>query len=66
MEGAYSGCYCEAVKACPHDPMTMMGQPIGMYHCPGCGDMQVAGFPHTKTCIDCVELPNELKQEYKK
>lgn len=31
------------------DPRTLAGQPIGMYHCPGCGTMQMAGLPH----IDC-------------
>lgn len=30
---------------CPHDPRTVVG-PIGMYHCPECGDMQLAGYPH--------------------
>lgn len=30
---------------CPHDPRTTMGA-IGMYHCPECGDMQLAGYPH--------------------
>ena len=31
---------------CPEDPMTLRGQPIGMYHCPYCGVMCVAGLPH--------------------
>ena len=31
------------------DPRVLAGQPIGMYHCPGCGSMQVAGMAH----IDC-------------
>ncbi|RLA51079.1 MAG: hypothetical protein DRQ65_08280 [Gammaproteobacteria bacterium] len=31
---------------CPHDPMTMLGKPIGQYHCPECGGMVVAGMPH--------------------
>lgn len=26
--------------------------PIGMFHCPGCGVMQLAGFPHT-SCSTC-------------
>lgn len=30
---------------CPHDPSTIRG-PIGMYHCPQCGEMVVAGMAH--------------------
>lgn len=26
--------------------MKLKGLPIGMYHCPSCGDMQLAGVPH--------------------
>lgn len=31
---------------CPEDPLLLKGMPIGMYHCPGCHEMQVAGMPH--------------------
>jgi len=31
---------------CTHDPRLLAGQPIGMYHCPECGDMVVAGLEH--------------------
>jgi hypothetical protein len=30
----------------PLDPLLMTGQPIGQYHCPFCGSMVVAAFPH--------------------
>jgi hypothetical protein len=30
----------------PWDSQQLAGQPIGMYHCPYCGDMQVAGVRH--------------------
>lgn len=30
---------------CPHDPRLMLGA-IGMYHCPECGEMQIAGLEH--------------------
>ena len=30
---------------CPHDPRETTG-PIGMYHCPECGEMVVAGMEH--------------------
>ena len=33
-------------RPCPEDPTLLLGQPIGMYHCPVCGAMQVAGIPH--------------------
>ena len=32
-------------STCPHDPTKTSG-PIGMYHCPDCGEMQIAGFAH--------------------
>jgi hypothetical protein len=31
---------------CPEDPEKLCGQPIGQYHCPYCGCMQVACIPH--------------------
>jgi len=30
---------------CKHDPKLTTG-PIGMYHCPECGDMVIEGFDH--------------------
>ncbi len=35
-------CTCD----CPEDPEKLCGQPIGMYHCPFCGCMQVACLSH--------------------
>lgn len=37
---------------CPHDPRELAGQPIGMYHCPECGEMVVAGIPHPAEIAD--------------
>lgn len=31
---------------CTYDPMEMAGMPIGMYHCPECLEMVIAGIPH--------------------
>lgn len=31
---------------CPEDPRRLTGEPIGMYHCPWCGMMVLAGLPH--------------------
>lgn len=30
----------------PWDPQQLVGAPLGMYHCPYCGAMVVAGLPH--------------------
>jgi hypothetical protein len=37
---------------CPHDPKTMAGRPIGMYHCPECGDTVIAGMEYPETSGD--------------
>lgn len=31
---------------CPYDPGVLKGAPIGMFHCPLCGEMQIAGLAH--------------------
>ena len=50
--GSYRG---RPRKPCPEDPVKLLGQPIGMYHCPSCGEMQLAGVPHL--------LPDENYEE---
>lgn len=35
-------------KGCPYEPEQMLGQPIGMFHCPVCGEMVLAGMSHPK------------------
>ena len=32
--------------ACPEDPIKLLGRPLGQYHRPECGCMQVAGMHH--------------------
>jgi hypothetical protein len=32
---------------CAHDPKQYAGMPIGMYRCPECGEMVIAGCDHT-------------------
>ena len=44
-EGSYNAAKSLASE-CP-DPRLLLGQPIGMYHCPECGEMQIAGMPHS-------------------
>ncbi len=41
--GSYKG---RKRKPCPEDPVKLTGQPIGQFHCPSCGDMQLAAVPH--------------------
>ena len=43
---------------CPHDPRETIG-PIGMYHCPECGEMVLAGMDH----IDWSLMKNEPMDE---
>lgn len=46
----------ELFKApCQEDPLLQLGAPIGMYHCPDCDAMILAGFPHPKLCLKCIE-----------
>jgi hypothetical protein len=40
---------------CEEKPEDLKGQPIGMYHCPDCGAMVVAGLPHPPLCKRCVD-----------
>lgn len=40
-------------EKCTYDPRVMAGKPIGMFHCPECGCMQLAGLGH----LECD--PNE-------
>lgn len=42
------GPYNEIGQECPWpwEPQQLKGVPMGQYHCPYCGGMQVAGVPH--------------------
>jgi len=35
-----------AKEPCQYDPRELIGQPIGMFHCPLCLEVVVAGLPH--------------------
>lgn len=39
---------------CTEKPENVHG-PIGMYHCPDCGAMVLAGLPHPPLCKPCLE-----------
>jgi len=40
---------------CSEKPENLLGQPIGMYHCPDCGAMIMAGIPHPLMCKMCID-----------
>lgn len=50
-------CLAENVKLsparCAEKPEHLQGLPIGMYHCPECGVMLIAGLPHPDLCDSC-------------
>jgi hypothetical protein len=39
---------------CKEKPEDMAGN-LGMYHCPDCGAMLIAGVPHPPLCVRCLE-----------
>ncbi len=47
------------MSKCTHDPKQTTG-PIGMYHCPDCGDMVLAGIDHP----DMDDVDAKLDQYY--
>jgi hypothetical protein len=55
-------------KPCPEQPLLLAGQPIGQYHCPGCGMMLIAGVPHLSPAAPSEQDPNypldDYEQEY--
>lgn len=52
-------CYDEVSELypanCAEKPEKLQGAPIGMYHCPDCGAMVLAGLPHPTLCKRCIE-----------
>ena len=40
---------------CDEKPDTLLGQPIGMYHCRDCGATVLAGIEHPKLCKLCFD-----------
>lgn len=54
--------------SCPHDPKQYLGAPIGMYHCPECGTMVIAGLEHpSDEAVSDQGLepyPNDFKERY--
>ena len=46
---------------CPGKPEDLKGQPIGMYHCEVCGEMQLAGVPHLAP-----QIPSQWEEPFPK
>jgi len=46
---------------CPGKPEELKGQPIGMYHCEFCGEMQLAGVPHLSP-----QFPSQWEEPFPK
>lgn len=40
---------------CAEKPEKLINEPIGMYHCPNCGAMVLAGLPHPPLCKLCID-----------
>ena len=59
-------CYTENVETfpapCIEKPEELNGMPIGMYHCPDCGAMVIAGLPHPSICKKCIDRVKEQKE----
>jgi len=49
-------------EKCNYDPMQMAGLPIGMFHCPECGEMVIAGMPHPDYSILDEDFPTLAAQ----
>lgn len=54
--GVHNG---KARKPCRERPELLEGQPIGMYHCPECGEMQAAGVNH-------LPPPQDYEEQYRR
>jgi transcription initiation factor IIE alpha subunit len=39
-------------EECSFDPEPLENIPLGMFHCPECGEMVVGGFPHPRPLTD--------------
>lgn len=40
---------------CAEKPERLLGAPLGMYHCPDCGAMVIAGVSHWPLCQRCLD-----------
>ena len=47
------------VMKCDYAPRKMAGFPVGMFHCPECGEMVIAGMAHPDYDLPYIEEPTE-------
>lgn len=52
------------MSKCPHDPIQYKGMAMGMYHCPECGDMVLAGLAHPE--MDDKKIDEYFDGQYEK
>ena len=38
--------------SCEFKPEELVNVPMGMFHCPECGEMVLAGYPHPPTWLE--------------
>ncbi len=48
------------MEKCDFDPVQYKGAAMGMFHCPECGQMVLAGMPHPQYWLD---LEGETENE---
>jgi hypothetical protein len=49
------------MKKCPYRPEELKGCPVGMFHCPICGEMVLAGVEHPDYSIPIICPPDRGK-----
>ena len=48
--------------SCAYDPEALRGLPLGMFHCPLCGEMVVAGCPHPDYDVEGGPVSEEVRK----
>ena len=51
-------------KPCVEQPVLLAGKPIGQYHCPQCGMMLMAGWPHFSPSAPSEQDPQYPAYDY--
>lgn len=53
------------MSKCTYDPTKLKGAPIGMFHCPLCGCMVLAGIPHGPCDLECEQVDDNDRAIWK-
>ena len=48
---------------CSYKPQDLLNVPVGMHHCPRCGEMQIAGIPHLRDHAGLSQALTTLERE---